>query len=116
MQCSAFYNQTKSIFVPTGFTSNADGCVSDVYFGNGFQVVFHDHWDAANISSLRLLQDINDWEDSAAYVEAHYYENASGEKCVSLSATEDPQFDKDVEGLYIHHGQIHIEGQAHESD
>lgn len=43
-------------------------------------------------------------------------ENASGEKCVSLSATEDPQFDKDVEGLYIHHGQIHIEGQAHESD
>ena len=113
MQCSAFYKQTKSVLAPTGFTVNANGCVGNVYFGNGFQVVFHDHWDASNISSLQLLQDINSWENSSAYVEAHTYVNAAGEQCISLSATNDPMYDADVDELHIKNGQIEIEGNAH---
>ena len=106
MQCSAFYNQTQSILTPTGFTVNADGCAKDVYFENGYQVVFHDRWDANNISSLKLLQDISDWENSSAYVEAHFYAKGS-DKYVSLSATNDTKYDADVEKIHIDNGQIH---------
>jgi len=112
MQCSVFYNQTKSVLTPTGFVVNANGCPNDVYFGGGYQVVFHDHWDADNISSLKLLQDISDWEGSSAYVEAHFYENGS-EKCVSLSATNNALYDADVKMIHIDNGLVKIEGRAH---
>jgi len=43
MKCSDFYNQIKSVLVPTGFILNVHKCVANVYFGNGYQVMFHDH-------------------------------------------------------------------------
>lgn len=113
MKCSDFYNQIKSVLVPTGFILNVHKCVANVYFGNGYQVMFHDHWNASGINSLTLLQDINGWRDSLDYVAAHYYVMENGEKCVSLSATPDRQFSNDVEKLHIKNGQVKIEGWAH---
>lgn len=113
MRCSDFYKQIRGFLNPTGFIANADGIVSDLYFGNGYQVVFCDHWEASDVASLKLLQDINCWEHSSEYVEAHYYESDHGVKCVSLSASNNPQFDSDVEEIHTLNGHVQIRGQAH---
>lgn len=116
MTCAEFYTKTKSIINPTGLNITPNGSVNNVYFGSAHSVVFHDQWDADNLGSLLVLQDLNSWENSAQYVEAHYFTANDGTTCVSLSATSDPQFNNDVTDVRLIAGNVEVQGFPRLSD
>ena len=108
MKCCDFYAKTKSMLnVPM-----PNGSADFVYFGEAHPVVFHGNWDFSQISTLQVLQDLNGWETSNDYVEAHFF-NRNGVKCVSLSSTSDPSFDSDVVDVKLTANAVYIEGSAH---
>ena len=108
MKCCDFFAKTKSMLnVPM-----SNGSTDFVYFGEAHAVVFHDCWDSSQLSSLQVLQDLNEWETSNDYVEAHFF-NRNGVKCVSLSSTSDPSFDSDVVDVKLTANAVYIEGSAH---
>ena len=108
MKCCDFYVKTKSMFNELKLNEIANV----VYFGEAHPVVFHDHWDSSQISTLQELQDLNGWENSNDYVEAHFF-NRNGVKCVSLSSTCDQLFDTDVVDVKLTANAVYIEGTAH---
>ena len=112
MTCSDFYARTQSMINPCGLNLNQNGCVNNVYFGTAHPVVFHDQWSTDSLESLKILQDLLDWENSPLYVEAHRFTASDGTDCVSLSATSDPQYDNDVFDVVLTADNIEIQGIA----
>ena len=110
MTCAEFYAKTKSMINQTGLNSSPNESVNNVYFGSAYSVVFHNHWDANNLDSLMVLQDLNSWENSAQYIEAHYFTANDGTTCVSLSATGDPLFSNDVTDVRLTANNVEVQG------
>ena len=114
MTCADFCTKTRSIINPRGLNLNQNGCVINVYFGSALPVVFHNQWAANDLCSLVLLQDLRAWENSHQYVAAHHFKTANGTPCVSLSATNDLQYDKDVVDVVLTADNVEIRGVARE--
>ena len=110
MTCSEFYAKTKSMINPTGLITNANGSVKNVYFGSAHPVVFHNQWDANNLDLLMNLQNLNSWANSELYIAAHYFTASNGAIYVSLSATSDPDYSKDVTDVQLTATNIEVQG------
>ena len=110
MTCGEFYDKTKAMIKPTGLNAAQNGSVKNVYFGTGHNVIFHNQWNADNLSSLMVLEDLNSWRGSTKYIEAHYCTANDGTSCVSLSATSDSQYENDVTGVQLTANSVEVQG------